>query len=149
MARKRAVSQYEIEQYCDGWYKYGTKSGAYKYAFPDAEKVDFKFHDLPEVQKQLKKDLAEMQEKDPTIMTADEILSMYSAIARGEEKDQFGLDASLDTRIAALKELGKRFGLASEVIEVKRSGDFADKMKRAREREKERLLLNGEKAAEN
>lgn len=148
MARKKPVTQFEIEQYCDGWYKYGTKSGAYKYAFPEAERVDFKFHDLPEVQAQLKKDLADMQEKDPTIMTADEILAMYSAIARGEEKDQFGLDASLDTRISALKELGKRYGLASEVIEVKRSGDFADQMKKAREREKERYLNHGKEATQ-
>ena len=128
--------------YVDAWYRYGVKSKAYKEAFPEKATVDYKFHDLPEVQTQLSKDLQGMQEKDPTIMTKEEILSMYSAIARGDVADQFGLEASLDTRLAALKELGKRYGLASEVIEIKRNDGFAEKMKQARER----ALLNGKKS---
>lgn len=128
--------------YVDAWYRYGVKSKAYKEAFPEKATVDYKFHDLPEVQAQLSKDLQGMQEKDPTIMTKEEILSMYSAIARGDVADQFGLEASLDTRLAALKELGKRYGLASEVIEIKRNDGFAEKMKQARER----ALLNGKKS---
>ena len=128
--------------YVDAWYRYGVKSKAYKEAFPEKATVDYKFHDLPEVQAQLNKDLQGMQEKDPTIMTKEEILSMYSAIARGDVADQFGLEASLDTRLAALKELGKRYGLASEVIEIKRNDGFAEKMKQARER----ALLNGKKS---
>ena len=128
--------------YVDAWYRYGVKSKAYKEAFPEKATVDYKFHDLPEVQEQLNKDLQGMQEKDPTIMTKEEILSMYSAIARGDVADQFGLEASLDTRLAALKELGKRYGLASEVIEIKRNDGFAEKMKQARER----ALLNGKKS---
>lgn len=134
--------QDRILVYVDAWYRYGVKSKAYKEAFPEKSTVDYKFHDLPEVQLQLKKDLQDMQANDPTIMSKEEILSMYSAIARGDVADQFGLEASLDTRLAALKELGKRYGLASEVIEIKRNDGFAERMKLARER----ALLNGKKS---
>lgn len=133
--------QDRILRYVDAWYRYGVKSKAYKEAFPERASVDYKFHDLPEVQAQLNKDLIDMQEKDPTIMSKEEILSMYSAIARGDVPDQFGLEASLDTRLVALKELGKRYGLASEVIEIKRNDGFAERMKLARER----AMLNGKK----
>lgn len=124
----------QVLTYVDAWYRTGVKSTAYREAFPEANVVDFKFHDLPEVQAQLREDLKGMQEKDPTIMSKEEILSMYSAIARGEVADQFGLEASLDTRLAAMKELGKRYGLASEVIEIKKDDDLANRMKHARER---------------
>ena len=42
------------------------------------------------------------------IMDAQEVMELYSAIARGEVKDQFGLDASLADRIKAMNELAKR-----------------------------------------
>ena len=44
----------------------------------------------------------------PTIMSGQEVLEHFSAIARGEEKDQFGLDISAGDRIKALTELAKR-----------------------------------------
>lgn len=44
----------------------------------------------------------------PSIMTADEVMQHFSAIARGEEKDQFGLDIGASDRIKALVELAKR-----------------------------------------
>lgn len=129
-----APTKQEIIDYVDAWYRTGVKKAAYLAAFPDATTVDYKFHDLPEVQKQMAEDLKDMQAQDPTIMTKEEILAMYSAIGRGEIADQFGLEASLDTRLVALKELGKRYGLASEVIEIKKDTDLADRMKKARER---------------
>ncbi|MBO4543573.1 MAG: terminase small subunit [Bacteroidales bacterium] len=42
-----------------------------------------------------------------TILSATEIMELYSKIARGEVQDQFGLDPSLKDRIAAMKELAK------------------------------------------
>jgi len=41
------------------------------------------------------------------ILSANELMELYSKIARGEVLDQFGLDASLKDRIAAMKELAK------------------------------------------
>lgn len=45
---------------------------------------------------------------DERIADIAEIQRFYSAVLRGEVKDQFGLDASLETRIAAGRELMKR-----------------------------------------
>ena len=46
---------------------------------------------------------------DARIADIAEIQRFYSSVLRGEVKDQFGLDASLETRIAAGRELMKRF----------------------------------------
>lgn len=46
---------------------------------------------------------------DEHIADIAEIQRFYSSVLRGEVKDQFGLDASLETRIAAGRELMKRF----------------------------------------
>lgn len=46
---------------------------------------------------------------DERIADIAEIQRFYSSVLRGEVKDQFGLDASLETRIAAGRELMKRF----------------------------------------
>jgi phage terminase small subunit len=46
---------------------------------------------------------------DERIADIAEIQRFYSSVLRGKVKDQFGLDASLETRIAAGRELMKRF----------------------------------------
>ena len=43
-----------------------------------------------------------------TIADANEIMQYFTNVMRGEEKDQFGLDAPLSERTAAAKELAKR-----------------------------------------
>lgn len=42
------------------------------------------------------------------IMDAQEVMELYTAVARGEIKDQFGLDASLADRLKAANEIAKR-----------------------------------------
>ena len=51
--------------------------------------------------------LNEKKEKS-AIMSAQEVMEMFTKIANGEIKDQFGLDASLNDRLKALQELAKR-----------------------------------------
>lgn len=46
--------------------------------------------------------------KKETIANADEILQYFTRVMRGEEKDQFGLDAPLSERTKAAQELAKR-----------------------------------------
>ena len=41
------------------------------------------------------------------IASADEIMQFYTSVMRGEVLDQFGIEASLDTRIKAANELAK------------------------------------------
>jgi hypothetical protein len=46
--------------------------------------------------------------KKETIADADEIMQYFTKVMRGEEKDQFGLDAPLAERTRAAQELAKR-----------------------------------------
>ena len=46
--------------------------------------------------------------EEKRIATADEVMTFWSAVMRGEVKDQFGLDAALTDRINAAKEIMKR-----------------------------------------
>lgn len=48
------------------------------------------------------------------ISSADEVLRFYSSVMRGEMKDQFGLEASLDTRIKAADSLMKRYAVSAD-----------------------------------
>lgn len=48
------------------------------------------------------------QFKKTSIASAEEIMEFYTKVMRGEEKDQFGLDAPLSERIKAGNELAKR-----------------------------------------
>lgn len=43
------------------------------------------------------------------VASADEVMRFYSSVMRGEVKDQFGLDASLQERLKAADSLMKRF----------------------------------------
>lgn len=51
-----------------------------------------------------------MDDQDKELVAdADEVLRFYSAVMRGEVKDQFGLDASLSDRLKAGDSLMKRY----------------------------------------
>ena len=60
----------------------------------------------PQIQLEIKR-LNEKKER-AAIMSAQEVMEHFTAIARGEEKDQFGLDISANDRLKALAELAKR-----------------------------------------
>lgn len=45
------------------------------------------------------------------IASTDEVMRFFTSVMRGEEKDQFGLDASLSDRIKAGQEIVKRFDI--------------------------------------
>ena len=60
-----------------------------------------------------------LQEKDKErIASQDEVLEYLTKVMRGEEKDQFGLDASLQDRTKCAELLGKRYGTFIEKKEV-------------------------------
>lgn len=54
-----------------------------------------------------------------TMATATEVLEYFTKVMRGEEKDQFGLDAPLSERTKAAQELAKR----TVDIENRRNGE--------------------------
>ena len=52
--------------------------------------------------------------EDKRIATADEVLQFLTDVMMGKVKDQFGLDASLQDRTNAAKELMKRYAVADQ-----------------------------------
>lgn len=64
-----------------------------------------------------------LEEKEAQrIATQDEVLQYLTRVMRGEEKDQFGLDASLQDRTKCAELLGKRYGTFVDKKEV--IGDY-------------------------
>lgn len=65
--------------------------------------------------------------KPETVATANEVMTYFTAVMRGEVKDQFGLEAPLSERTRAAQELAKRTidiqnrqnGTADQTIEIK------------------------------
>lgn len=47
--------------------------------------------------------------EEDRVASADEVMRFFSSVMRGEVADQFGLEASLDTRLSAGKELMRRY----------------------------------------
>lgn len=68
------------------------------------------------VQGYIKKRMEELQ-KD-TIASQEEVLKYLTRVMRGEEKDQFGLDASLQDRTKCAELLGKRYGTFKEKVDL-------------------------------
>lgn len=59
-----------------------------------------------------------LEEKESKrIASQDEVLEYLTNVMRGEEKDQFGLDASLQDRTKCAELLGKRYGTFKEKVE--------------------------------
>lgn len=55
--------------------------------------------------------------EDERIAKGEEVLQYLTKVMRGEEKDQFGLDASLQDRTKAAELLGKRYRLFVDKVE--------------------------------
>ena len=55
--------------------------------------------------------------EDERIADGKEVLEYLTKVMRGEEKDQFGLDASLQDRTKAAELLGKRYRLFVDKVE--------------------------------
>lgn len=56
----------------------------------------------------------EEQVESEKVATIKEIQEFYTSVMRGEIKDQFGLEVSIDTRMAAGRELMKRIELTEK-----------------------------------
>lgn len=52
-----------------------------------------------------------------------EVLRFYTSVLRGQQKDQFGLEASLDSRLKAADSLMKRFAAAGYGVGNRRQED--------------------------
>ena len=66
----------------------------------------------PEISAYIGERMAEQDEK--RVADANEVIEFYTAVMRGEVKDQFGLDASLSDRLKAGDALMKRYNAIKE-----------------------------------
>lgn len=96
------------QSYIDAGYRATTK----KVAEANARKLLANYS----VQVYIQNKMNELQ-KD-SIASQDEVLQYLTKVMRGEEKDQFGLDASLQDRTKCAELLGKRYGTFKDKIEV-------------------------------
>ena len=64
----------------------------------------------PEISAYIGERMAEQGEK--RVADANEVIEFYTAVMRGEVKDQFGLDASLSDRLKAGDALMKRYAVS-------------------------------------
>ena len=58
------------------------------------------------------------EKEEDRIASQDEVLEYLTKVMRGELKDQFGLDASLQDRTKCAELLGKRYGAFKEKVDV-------------------------------
>ena len=58
------------------------------------------------------------EKQNSRIASQDEVLEYLTRVMRGEEKDQFNLDASLQDRTKCAELLGKRYGTFKEKVDV-------------------------------
>ncbi len=58
------------------------------------------------------------QIEDKRIAKAEEVMQYLTKVMRGEEKDQFGLDATITDRTKAAELIGKRYALFSDKLKV-------------------------------
>ena len=105
--RQKAFADYYIET--------GNASEAAKKAGYSAKRTDEAGRQLlrnTEVSQYIKERMDAVDKK--RIASADEVIAFYTAVIRGEIKDQFGLDASLADRIKAADSLMKRYNVADD-----------------------------------
>lgn len=96
------------QSYIDAGYKATTR----KVAESNAKKLLRNYSVSLYVQKKME----QLQKK--TIASQDEVLEYLTKVMRGEEKDSFGLDASLQDRTKCAELLGKRYGTFKEKVDV-------------------------------
>lgn len=127
--RQLAFCEYYIE--CGNATEAAIKAG---YSEKTARSTGSENLTKPDISEYIEKRLSEQRAK--RIASADEVMQFFTAVMRGEVKDAFDLDPALDTRIAAGKEIMKRYNVAADrnrTSEEKLDGllkEFRDAVKR-------------------
>lgn len=103
--KQQAFADYYIE--CGNATEAAKKAG---YSENTARFIGAENLTKPNISAYIKKRLEEQRVK--RVASAAEVMEFFSAVMRGEVKDAFDLDPSLDTRLNAGKELMKRYNAA-------------------------------------
>ena len=89
----------------------------------------------PDISEYIQQRLKAMEKE--LMADVNEVLKFYTSVMRGDEKDQFGLDASLSDRLKAADSLMKRFAAAGQDYGTSQTED--DPLTKALMEEAERM----------
>ncbi len=78
----------------------------------------------PEIKAYIAQRLAQIERE--SIASINEVMKFYTKVMRGEEKDQFGLDASLSDRMKAGKEIISRLSSGNQDSQETEDDGFLD-----------------------
>jgi len=117
--KQKAFADYYIE--CGNATESAVKAGYSKKACYSIGSENLR---KPEIKSYIEERIAEIESK--RIAKADEVLQYLTRVMRGDERDQFDLDPSLQDRTKAAELLGKRYNLFKEQVEL--SGDVGVKI---------------------
>ena len=101
------------KRFCEEYLKSGNATDAAKkagYKEKAAHSVGAENLRKPAISTYIKRRMGEQEAA--LVADANEVLQFYSAVMRGEVKDQFGIDASLSDRLKAADSLAKRLAAA-------------------------------------
>lgn len=118
---KKKLSQKQ-KAFCDYYIETGNATEAYKRAYPSCKKDgtartnSSKLLTNANISQYIDERLKEIESE--RIAKPEEVLQYLTKVLRGEEKDQFGLDATISDRTKAAELLGKRYRLFTEKVEV-------------------------------
>ena len=109
-------------RFCEEYLKSGNATEAAKkagYSLKTAPFIGAENLKKPQISAYIERRMGEQEAA--LVADANEVLQFYSAVMRGEVKDQFGMDASLSDRLKAADSLAKRLAAA----ELKPNADDA------------------------
>ena len=98
------------KKFCEYYIQSGNATDAARkagYSKKSAEAIGLENLGKPRISAYIAERVADQDKR--RVADADEVLRFYSAVMRGEVKDQFGLDASLTDRLKAGDALMKRY----------------------------------------
>ena len=101
--------------FCEAYIKLGNATQAAKeaqYSPRTASSIGQENLRKPAVAAYIRARMRELDEQ--RVAKANEVLEFYTRVMRGEEKDQFGLDAALADRLKAGAELMKRYAVGDD-----------------------------------
>ena len=100
-------------RFCEEYLKSGNATEAAKkagYSLKTAPFIGAENLKKPQISAYIERRMGEQEAA--LVADANEVLQFYSAVMRGEVKDQFGMDASLSDRLKAADSLAKRLAAA-------------------------------------
>lgn len=103
------------QKFADLYIKLGNATQAAKeagYSEKTAYSIGNENLKKPEIKAYISERLAQIEKE--SIASIDEVMKFYTKVMRGQEKDQFGLDASLSDRMKAGGEIIKRLSAGNQ-----------------------------------